>query len=126
MAGERTMADDFENHCWKDVVPPDVLDIYSHYHRKTFVGPSPALLAIDLYELAYQGGPKPVAQLHKTYASTCGENAYAAIEPTKRLFAAARAAGIPVFYTIHDTRPDIPPSCVTATRRQNAARDPAL
>ena len=67
------MADDFENHCWKDIVPPDVLDIYSHYVRKTFVGPSPALLAIDLYELAYQGGPKPVSQLHKTYASTCGE-----------------------------------------------------
>ena len=86
------MADDFENHCWQDIVPPDVLDIYTHYHRKTFVGPSPALLAIDLYELAYQGGAKPVAQLHKTYASTCGENAYAAIEPTKRLFAAARAA----------------------------------
>ena len=63
------MADDFENHCWKDIVPPDVLDIYSHYVRKTFVGPSPALLAIDLYELAYQGGPKPVSQLHKTYAS---------------------------------------------------------
>ena len=41
------MADDFENHCWKDTVPPDVLDIYKHYTRKTFVGPSPALLAID-------------------------------------------------------------------------------
>ena len=50
------MADDFENHCWKDIVPPDVLDIYTHYARKTFVGPAPALLAIDLYELAYQGG----------------------------------------------------------------------
>ena len=98
------MADDFENHCWKDIVPPDVLDIYTHYVRKTFVGPAPALLAIDLYELAYQGGPKPVAQLHKTYASTCGENAYAAIEPTKRLFAAARAAGIPIFYTTQDTQ----------------------
>ena len=91
------MTDDFENHCWKDIVSPEELDIYSHYARKVFVGPSPALLAIDLYELAYQGGAKPVAELHKTYASTCGEYAYAAIEPTKRLFAAARAAGIPIF-----------------------------
>ena len=118
------MADDFENHCWKDIVPPDVLDIYSHYVRKTFVGPAPALLAIDLYELAYQGGPKPVAQLHKTYPSTCGENAYAAIEPTKRLFAAARAAGIPIFYTTQDTRPDSLPSRVTATKRQRVPQDP--
>ena len=119
------MADDFENHCWKDIVPPDVLDIYSHYHRKTFVGPSPALLAIDLYELAYQGGAKPVAQLHKTYPSTCGENAYAAIEPTKRLFAAARAAGLPVFYSTGDTRAESRPSHVTATKRNKPPVDPA-
>jgi maleamate amidohydrolase len=120
------MADDFEDHCWNDIVPPDVLDIYSHYHRKTFVGPSPALLAIDLYELAYQGGSKPVSQLHKVHPSTCGENAYAAIEPTKRLFAAARAAGIPIFYTTQDTRPDSLPSRVTATKRQRVQNDPAL
>src|SRR6202007_285047 len=115
------MADDFENHCWKDTVPPDVLDIYKHYARKTFVGPSPALLAIDLYELAYQGGAKPVAQLHNTYPSTCGENAYAAIEPTKRLFAAARAAGIPIFYTTDDVRSASRPTFVSATQRVRAS-----
>jgi maleamate amidohydrolase len=120
------MADDFEDHCWKDIVPADVLDIYSHYVRKTFIGPAPALLAIDLYELAYQGGAKPVAEFHKTYASSCGEHAYAAIEPTKRLFAAARAAGLPVFYTTQDTRPDSLPARVKPTQRQNAAHDPAL
>jgi nicotinamidase-related amidase len=119
------MADDFENHCWKDVVSPDVLDIYSHYIRKTFVGPAPALLAIDLYELAYQGGPKPVAELHRTYASSCGENAHAAIEPTKRLFAAARAAGLPIFYTTQDTRPDSLPHRINATRRQHVSRNSA-
>jgi nicotinamidase-related amidase len=120
------MASDFEDHCWKDIVPADILDIYTHYARKTFVGPAPALLAIDLYELAYQGGPKPVAELHKTYASTCGENAYAAIEPTKRLFAGARSAGIPIFYTTSDTRPDSLPNRVTATKRGNMPRDPAV
>jgi maleamate amidohydrolase len=122
---ERTMADDFENHCWKDIVPPDVLDIYSHYVRKTLVGAAPALLAIDLYELAYQGGPKPVAELHRTYPSSCGENAHAAIEPTRRLFAAARTAGVPVFYTTQDTRPDSLPNRVNATKRQRPSRDPA-
>jgi nicotinamidase-related amidase len=120
------MADDFENHCWKDIVSPEVLDIYSHYARRTFVGSSPALLAIDLYELAYQGGPTPVAELHRTYPSSCGEHAHAAIEPTRRLFAAARAAAIPVFYTTQDTRPDSLPSRVTATRRQRVQNDPAL
>jgi nicotinamidase-related amidase len=112
------MADDFEDHCWKDIVPAEVFDIYSHYVRKTFVGPTPALLAIDLYELAYQGGAKAVVELHKTYASSCGEHAYAAIEPTKRLFAAARAAGLPVFYTTQDARPDSLPARVVITKQR--------
>jgi len=120
------MAGDFENHCWKDLVSPEVLDIYSHYERKTFVGPAPALVAIDLYELAYQGGAKPVAELHRTHPSTCGAFAHAAIEPTKRLFAAARAAGLPIFYTTQDTRPDSQPSRITATRRQNMQLGPEL
>src|SRR5215831_4871743 len=79
------MASDFEDHCWKDIVPPDVLDIYTHYARETFVGPAPALIAIDLYELSYQGGAKPVAEVARTFPSSCGEHAHAAIEPTKRL-----------------------------------------
>jgi nicotinamidase-related amidase len=119
------MPDDFENHCWKDIVPPDVLDIYSHYARRTFVGPAPALLAIDLYELAYQGGAMPVAELHRSYPSSCGEYAHAAIEPTRRLFAAARSAGIPIFYTTQDTRLDSLPQRVSATKRQRPSRDPA-
>ena len=120
------MASEFEDHCWKDLVPSDVLDIYSHYERRTFVGPAPALIAIDLYELSYQGGAKPVAEIAKTYPSSCGENAHAAIEPTRRLFAAARAAGLPVFYSTMDTRTDSLPIAVTATKRRKIQTDPAL
>jgi nicotinamidase-related amidase len=115
--------DDFENHCWKDIVSAEVLDIYSHYARKTFVGASPALLAIDLYELSYQGGARPVAELHKTYPSACGEHAHAAIPPTQRLFASARAAGLPVFYTTQDTRPDSLPTRINATKRNRPSRN---
>ncbi len=120
------MARDFEDHCWKDIVPSDILDIYSHYARPVSVGPAPALLAIDLYELAYEGGAKPVAELHRTYPSSCGEHAWAAIEPTKRLFAAARRAGLPIFYTTTDTRAESRPSLVVATRRQGMKSSPEL
>ncbi|HEX9463113.1 MAG TPA: isochorismatase family protein [Alphaproteobacteria bacterium] len=112
------MVSRFEDHCWQDVVAADVLEVYSHYERETFVGPSPALIAIDLYELAYQGGAKPVAEVVKTYPSSCGEYAWAAIEPTKRLFAAARAAGLPIFYSTSDVRPGSQPTKVTATKRR--------
>src|ERR1700727_2956214 len=92
--GKRSaMNEAFENHCWKDVVPREVLDLYEHYVRDLYVGPAPALIAIDLYELAYQGGPRPIAEIAATYPSSCGEHAWAAIKPTQRLFAAARAAG---------------------------------
>src|ERR1700736_5515886 len=124
--GGNRMASDFEDHCWKDIVPPDVLGIYTHYERNTFVGPAPALIAIDLYELSYQGGARPVAEVAKTYPSSCGENAFAAIEPTRRLFAAVRAAGLPVFYSTMDTRADSLPTTVTATKRRKIPVDPAL
>ena len=120
------MASDFEDHCWRDIVPSDVLEIYSHYARPTLVGPAPALIAIDLYELSYQGGARPVAEIAKAFPSSCGEYAHAAIEPTRRLFAAARAAGLPVFYSTMDTRSDSLPTAVTATKRRKISVDPSL
>ncbi len=116
------MIDAFEDHCWRDVIPEEVLDLYSHYKRPVTVGPQAALLAIDLYELAYQGGPRPVAEVSKTYPSSCGEYAWNAIEPTKRLFAAARAAGLPIIYTTSDTRPDSKPNSIRATSAQHVSR----
>ena len=99
------MARDFEDHCWQDIVTPELLEIYAAYRRDVFVGPRPALLAIDLYNLVYRGGPKMPHELIAQYTSACGVYAYDAIEPTQRLFAAARAAGLPVIYTTAATGP---------------------
>jgi maleamate amidohydrolase len=120
------MAGEFEDHCWRDIMPADILDLYSHYVRETFVGPAPALIVVDLYELAYQGGDRPVAELHRTYPSSCGEYAHAAIDPTRRLLAAVRARGLPVFYSTMDTRADSLPRTITATRRRRIPVDPSL
>lgn len=114
------MIDAFEDHCWQDVVPADVLELYKHYHRDLYVGPRAALIAIDLYELAYQGGNLPVAEVSKTYPSSCGEHAWAAIAPTQRVFAAARAAGLPIFYSTGETRDDAQPGRIKATHRRGA------
>lgn len=115
------MSNKFEDHCWRDVIPPDVLEVYAKYARETYVGPSPALLAVDLYENVYGGGPLPVVEAIKTHPSSCGEYAWAAIEPTQRLFAAARNAGLPVFYTTSDSRADARPRGIGATKRATAA-----
>ena len=78
----RNLDDPFEDHCWKEIIPADVIELYSSYRREVGVGPSPALVAIDLYELVYQGGAKPVPQVMKAYPNSCGEHAWAAIAPT--------------------------------------------
>jgi maleamate amidohydrolase len=114
------MVDAFEDHCWQDLIPADVLDLYKHYKRDLYIGSSAALLVIDLYELAYQGGPHPVSEVAKEFPSSCGVNAWNAIEPTKRLFAAARAAGLPIFYTTGDTREGSKPGAIKATNRRGA------
>jgi maleamate amidohydrolase len=93
------MARDFEDHCWKDIVDEEVIEIYEAYRREVRVGPNPAVLAIDLYNKAYQGGNRPVREVNRRYPGSCGENAWRAIEPTRLLLAAARQAALPVIYT---------------------------
>ena len=93
------MTDKFEDYCWKDIVNDEILEIYSAYRREIYVGPRPAILAIDLYNKAYQGGNRPVIEVNREFSGSCGENAWKAMEPTQQLFAAARRAGIPVIYS---------------------------
>jgi maleamate amidohydrolase len=93
------MAGDFEDHCWRDVVDADTIEIYRAYRRKTFVGDNPAVLAIDLYNKAYGGGNRPVREVDREYSGSCGENAWNALPPTQRLLAAARRASVPIIYT---------------------------
>jgi maleamate amidohydrolase len=100
------MARDFEDHCWTDVIDPDTMAIYQAYRRRIFVGDNPAVLAIDLYNKAYLGGDRPVKEVDREFSGSCGENAWKALPPTQKLFAAARRAGVPVIYTTRhvDTR----------------------
>jgi maleamate amidohydrolase len=106
----------FNDHCWKDVIPAADLELYANWRRETFVGPRPALLAIDLYDIVYRGGARPPNEINDQYPNTCGIFAHRAIEPTKRLFAAARRAGLPIFYCTQETRPNNRPRGAVSTR----------
>ncbi len=99
------LAKDFEDHCWSDIVTPEILSTYDCYARDTRIGTRPALLAIDLYNLVYKGGARPPHEITPDYPNTCGAYAHEAIEPTQRLFAACRAAGIPIYYVTAVTSP---------------------
>ena len=112
------MAWEFEDHCWNDVYSSEDLELYKHYDRDMYIGERPALLAIDLYNLAYAGGSKPVHEVAQEYPSSCGEYAWNAIGSTKKLFALARARGFPVFYTTGEDRPEARPNLIKATNRR--------
>jgi nicotinamidase-related amidase len=57
------------------------------------------VLAIDLYNKAYQGGNRPVREADREFPGSCGEYAWNALLPTQKLLAAARRAEVPVIYT---------------------------
>jgi maleamate amidohydrolase len=115
---------DFEDHCWRGVVPDEVLEIYRPYRRATRLGRRPALLAIDLYNCVFPDGPLPVRDAVRVDARSCGIHAWEAIAPLRRLFDLARGAGLPVFYTTTESRPEANPSQVKATNRPEGG-DPA-
>src|SRR6516225_6367766 len=116
--GDTGMAsiDKFNDHCWQDVIPAADLQLYAGWRRETFVGPRPALLAIDLYDLVYRGGSLPPAEINERYPNACGVFAHRAIAPTKRLLSAARRAGIPIFFCTQETRPNNRPAGAVSTR----------
>jgi nicotinamidase-related amidase len=108
----------FNDHCWNDVIPESDMKLYSGWRRETFVGPRPALLAIDLYDIVYRGGPLPPIEINDRYRNTCGIFAHRAIAPTKQLLAAARRAQIPIFFCTQETRPNNRPRGAVSTRQQ--------
>jgi maleamate amidohydrolase len=113
------MADSFEDHCWKDVIPEDVLRIYARFRRETFVGPRPAVIVVDLYDLVYQGGAHPVSEVVSRYPYSCGINAWNAIQPTQQVLAAARRAKLPIFYSTGNAHEESQPRPVRPTKSAN-------
>ena len=109
-----------DRHCWDDVIPPTEREIYASFFARKIkgVGPRPALIAIDLYKKVYRGGPGPVLEINRQHRGACGDAAWNAIPPTEKLFAAARAAGLPVIYTTSNSN-----DRVSATNRQRAGRE---
>ncbi len=124
MRKARNMDGDFEDHCWRDLVDDEILEIYQSYRRETFVGPRPALLAIDLYNRVYAGGPGPVREVNRRFPGSCGDNAWNAIAPTRALFAAARKAGIPIVYCTGSVRSNrVQSTHRSTTERANEEED---
>jgi nicotinamidase-related amidase len=108
----------FEDHCWKDLMDDEIREVYKSYNRETYVGAKPALLLIDLYNLVFEGGPKPVREIVKEYPKSCGRYAHDAIKPIQELIALARAHRLPLIYSSSETREEVNPAGVYATKHK--------
>ena len=98
------MSRKFEDHCWADVIDDETMEIYQAYARDVYVGPRPAVLMVDVYKESYEGGTNPVKEVVKLYPSSCGERAWAMVEPARKLLEVAREIGLPIIYSTGDTR----------------------
>ena len=69
-------------------------------------GKRPALLVIDVNWAFCGKRPEPILESIKRWRTSCGEEAWVALEYIKSLIEAARAKGLPVIYTTGERRPD--------------------
>ena len=69
-------------------------------------GKRPALLVIDVNWAFCGERPEPILESIKRWRTSCGAEAWVALEYIKALIDAARARGLPVIYTTGERRPD--------------------
>jgi maleamate amidohydrolase len=118
------MLNPFEDHVWRDVVTPEDLKVYSKYQRELRLGARPALLLIDLYNLVYEGGARPVHEIVDRHESSCGEHAWTALAPTQCLLQAFRRYGRPVIHVTFEDRPETSIGGLVPTFRPGYDYDP--
>ena len=69
-------------------------------------GKRPALLVIDVNWAFCGERPEPILDSIKRWRTSCGEDAWVALDYIKPMIDKARAKGIPVIYTTGEGRPD--------------------
>ena len=112
-------------HLWSGVVDAATRALLATRALAPFAGRRPAIVAVDLYDLVYDGGPRPVRELMERYPASCGEHAWRALPPTVGLYAAAREHGVPIVHITYDNRPETN-SRVNPTNRRRRQPDLAL
>jgi nicotinamidase-related amidase len=78
----------------------------SGYGARMGYGRRPALMIVDVNYNFTGEQPQPILESIRRWRNSCGEEAWVAIRVIRRLADAARAKGVPVFYSTNSRRPD--------------------
>lgn len=108
---------------WDDLIDTQTRALLARRTVPAFSGSRPAIVAVDLYDLVYDGGARPVRELIEQYPASCGEFAWRALPPTMELYAAARSNGVPIVHVTYDTRAETDPRGIHPTNRRRRQPD---
>jgi len=111
---------------WSDVVDAPTRALLARRKVLPFRGKRPVLVPVDLYDLVYDGGPRPVRELMAEYPASCGEFAWRALPPTIELYRTARASRVPIVHVTYDTRKETDPGGIHPTNRKRRQPDLSL
>lgn len=111
---------------WEKVVDRQTRALLAQRALPPFAGQRPAIVSVDLYDLVYDGGPRPVRELIEQYPASCGERAWRSLPPTIELYRVARASGVPIVHVTYDTRKETDPRGIHPTNRRRRQPDLAL
>lgn len=111
---------------WPRMLDAETRSLLARRAERPGLGDRPALIAIDLYDLAYAGGARPVADLQVDHPESCGEFAWKALPSHVAILTAARAAGLPVIHVTYEARTEADPKNVQPTNRGGRTPDASL
>lgn len=111
---------------WDHIADDDIKALLSRRPARRVIGERPALIGVDLYDLVYDGGPKPVIDLMQDYPASCGEFAWQALPGTIELYAAVREHDVPIIHVTYDNRPETDPRSIHPTNRKRRQTDLSL
>lgn len=111
---------------WEDVLDEQTRELIARRAPRHLLGRRPVIVAVDLYELAFAGGSRPVVELQGEHPESCGVFAWQALPRQVALFEAARARGIPIIHVTYDPRIEADPKRVQPTNRGGRVPGAAL
>lgn len=111
------------SHVWEHLLDDETRRLLARRPDRATLGTRPAIVAVDLYDLVYDGGPRPVTELMQQYPASCGEFAWRALPGTVELYQAARAHDVPIVHVTYDTRAETNPRPLHPTNRRRRQPD---
>ena len=92
----------FEDHCWRDVISEETLQVYRPYVREVGIKGKAALLSIDLFASVFPSRPMSLLDAVRENPKSCGPYALEAKPKIKHLLDFARQSGWPIIQTTSD------------------------